>query len=357
MSIPPIQANGYQIHLGDTGYHQLNQLLADQGYTSVFILVDSHTNDLCAPRFLAELATEIRIELIEIEPGEAQKTIDSCVELWQILTELGADKKSLLIGLGGGVISDLGGFVAATYKRGIDFVAVPTTLLSMVDAAIGGKNGVDLGHLKNQIGLIAIPKMVLVDVPFLASLPQNEMRSGLAEMLKHGLIFDQSYWELFQDLSQLDSDYLEVLILRSIEIKNSIVTQDPTEKGLRKALNFGHTLGHAIESYFLDNPNKTSLLHGEAVAIGMQLEAFLSMQKGLLNIESYVAIKKTLQALYEPVHFDENDIESIEKLLIHDKKNEGGKVLFVLLTEIGKCTFNQTVEKEWIKAAFLDYKS
>jgi 3-dehydroquinate synthase len=227
----------------------------------------------------------------------------------------------------------------------------------MVDAAIGGKNGVDLGHLKNQIGLIAIPKMVLVDVPFLASLPQNEMRSGLAEMLKHGLIFDQAYWELFQDLSQLDSDYLEVLILRSIEIKNSIVLQDPTEKGLRKALNFGHTLGHAIESYFLENPNKTDLLHGEAIAIGMQLEAYLSVQKGLLDNNSYQEIKSTLQSIYPAVLFDEIDIDEIVKLLIHDKKNEGGKVLFVLLTEIGKITFNQTVEKEWIKAAFLDYKS
>lgn len=357
MSIPPIQANGYQIHLGDLGYLALNQLLANNGYTKIFILVDSHTNDNCAPRFLAELATEIPIELIEIEPGEAQKNIATCVELWQILTELGADKKSVLLGLGGGVISDLGGFVAATYKRGIDFIAVPTTLLAMVDAAIGGKNGVDLGYLKNQIGLIAIPKIVLVDVEFLGSLPQNEMRSGLAEMLKHGLIYDKAYWELFQDLSQLDSEYLEVLIVRSIEIKNNIVTQDPTEKGIRKALNFGHTLGHAIESYFLENPNKTSLLHGEAIAIGMQLEAYLSLQKGLLEHNRYQEIKSTLRALYPTVSFDENDIDEIEKLLIHDKKNEGGKVLFVLLTEIGKITFNQTVEKEWIKAAFLDYKS
>jgi 3-dehydroquinate synthase len=356
MSIPPIQANGYQIHLGASAYQQLNQLLAHSGYTKIFILVDSHTNDNCAPRFLAELATEIPIELIEIEPGEAQKTIATCVELWQVLTELGADKKSVLIGLGGGVITDLGGFVAATYKRGIDFIAVPTTLLAMVDAAIGGKNGVDLGYLKNQVGLIAIPKLVLVDVEFLASLPQNEMRSGLAEMLKHGLIFDKAYWELFQDLSQLDSEYLEVLIVRSIEIKNSIVLQDPTEKGLRKALNFGHTLGHAIESYFLENPNKTDLLHGEAIAIGMQLEAYLSVQKGLLDNNSYQKIKSTLQSLYPAVLFDEIDIDEIEKLLIHDKKNEGGKVLFVLLTEIGKITFNQTVEKEWIKSAFLDYK-
>ena len=357
MSIPPIQANGYQIYFGDSSYQALNQLLVDQNYTAIFILVDSHTNDHCAPRFLAELATEIRIELIEIEPGEAQKNIATCVELWEILTDLGADKKSLLIALGGGVLSDLGGFVAATYKRGIDFVAVPTTLLAMVDAAIGGKNGVDLGHLKNQIGVIAVPKMVLIDENYLDTLPQAELRSGLAEMIKHGLIQDKAYWELFQDLSQLDSDYLVVLLERSIEIKNNIVIQDPTEKGIRKALNFGHTLGHAIESYFLENPNKTTLLHGEAVAIGMQLEAYLSVQKGLLDWASYLEIKSTLQAIFDPIDFELDDIEAIEKLLIHDKKNEGGKVLFVLLTEIGKCTFNQTVENEWIKAAFLDYKT
>jgi 3-dehydroquinate synthase len=357
MSIHPIQANGYQIYFGDSSYHALNQLLGNQNYTSIFILVDSHTNDLCAPRLLGELATHIPIELIEIEPGEAQKNIATCVELWEILTDLGADKKSLLIALGGGVLSDLGGFVAATYKRGIDFIAVPTTLLAMVDAAIGGKNGVDLGHLKNQIGVIAVPKMVLIDENYLDTLPQAEMRSGLAEMIKHGLIYDKAYWELFQDLSQLDSDYLAVLLERSIEIKNNIVIQDPTEKGLRKALNFGHTLGHAIESYFLENTNKTTLLHGEAVAIGMQLEAYLSVKKGLLDWASYLEIKSTLHAIFDRIEFEIDDIEAIEKLLIHDKKNEGGNVLFVLLTEIGKTTFNQTVENEWIKAAFLDYKT
>ncbi len=357
MTITPLQANGYTIHFGSSKYEELNQLLRDRGYSKLFILVDTHTNDFCAPLFLSELATEIPLELIEIEPGEEQKNIATCVELWQILTDLGADKKSLLLSLGGGVLSDIGGFVAVTFKRGIDFIAVPTTLLAMVDAAIGGKNGVDLGHLKNQIGLIAVPKMVLIEVNFLSSLPQNEMRSGLAEMIKHGLIFDKNYWLLFQDLSQLDSDYLEVLILRSIEIKNSIVLQDPTEKGLRKALNFGHTLGHAIESYFMSEPDKTSVLHGEAVAVGMVLASYLSAKKGLLDWESYQTIKSGITTIFDPIDFDENDVDGIEKLLIHDKKNEGGTVQFVLLTEIGKTTFNQSVEKEWIRAAFTDYKT
>lgn len=357
MQNPPLQANGYSIHYGSSKYEELNQLLFNQGYLKIFLLVDTHTNDNCAPLLLAELATEMPIELIEIEPGEAQKTIASCVEIWEILNELGADKKSVLIALGGGVLTDLGGFVAATYKRGIDFIAIPTTLLGMVDAAIGGKNGVDLGALKNQIGVISAPKMVLIDVDYLNTLPQTELRSGLAEMIKHGLIYDKKYWELFQDLSQLDSDYLEVLLLRSIEIKNNIVLQDPYEKGLRKALNFGHTLGHAIESHFLAHPTHKPLLHGEAVAIGMQLEAYLSVQKGLLDWASYHEIKGCLQDLFEPVEFDEQAIEAIENLIRHDKKNEGGKVLFVLLTEIGKATYNQTIENEWIKVAFLDYKT
>src|SRR5690606_23930895 len=162
-------------------------------------------------------------------------------------------RKSMLINLGGGVISDIGGFVACTFKRGIDFINVPTTLLAMVDASIGGKNGVDLGNLKNQIGIIREPKAVLVLPEFLETLPSNEMRSGLAEMLKHGLIYDKNYWNQFKNLSNLNTDDLNNLIHQSIQIKNNIVSEDLTENGIRKALNFGHTLGHAIESYFLEN--------------------------------------------------------------------------------------------------------
>ena len=246
----PISANNYTIHFNQKGYEALNELINNAKYSSIFIIVDEHTNEYCLTKFLPNIATEITIEIIEIEAGEEIKNITTCVEIWSILSDLGADRKSLIINLGGGVITDIGGFIASTFKRGIDFINVPTTLLGMVDASIGGKNGVDLGNLKNQIGVINVPKMLLIDTDFLETLPQREMRSGLAEMLKHGLIYDKKYWEEFLDLSKIDFADFDALIYRSIEIKNEIVKQDPTENGIRKALNFGHTLGHGIESHF-----------------------------------------------------------------------------------------------------------
>src|SRR5690606_16511663 len=196
-------------------------------------------NEFCSGIFLAELATEIEIEVIEIEAGEEQKNISTCIEIWNILLELGADRKSLIIGLGGGVITDITGFVASVFKRGIDFVNVPTSLLGMVDAAIGGKNGVDLGNLKNQIGTITLPEMVLIDPRFLNTLPNDQIRSGYAEMLKHGLIFDKEYWDKLSDIKNIDFSDLEELIMESVAIKLHITSQDLNESGLRKTLNFG----------------------------------------------------------------------------------------------------------------------
>ncbi len=172
-------------------------MIIENSYSSIFIIVDEHTNEYCLTKFLPNLAVEIPIEIIEIEAGEGIKNITTCVEIWNILSDLGADRKSVIINLGGGVITDIGGFIASTFKRGIDFINVPTTLLGMVDASIGGKNGIDLGILKNQIGVINVPALLLIDTNFLETVPQNEMRSGLAEMLKHGLIYDKKYWDQF----------------------------------------------------------------------------------------------------------------------------------------------------------------
>jgi 3-dehydroquinate synthase len=352
-----ISANGYPIYFSETGYNTLNETLSAEHYSSIFILVDSHSNTHCLPTFLPYLVTEIPIEIIEFESGESSKNIATCVQIWEALTELGADRKSLIINLGGGVVTDLGGFIASTFKRGIDFIHVPTTLLAMVDASVGGKNGVDLGHLKNQIGVINVPKMILIDSTYLETLPQNEMRSGLAEMLKHGLIYDAAYWKQFLDLSQLDFADFDTLIYQSIEIKNNIVMQDPTENGIRKALNFGHTLGHAIESYFLENENKKTLLHGEAIAAGMILESHLSWQKQCIHEKDYLEIKNTLNSIFDRIVFEESDLDPILDLLIHDKKNEYGTIQFALLEGIGKIKINQTAEKELIIAAFLNYKT
>ena len=353
-----IKANGYPIYFGEDEYQSLNKFIEENNYSNIFILTDTHTNDYCLPKFLPFLATEKAIEIIEIEPGESEKNIDTCVELWKTLTELGGDRKSLLINVGGGVITDIGGFVASTFKRGIDFIHIPTTLLAMVDASVGGKNGVDLGNLKNQIGVINVPKMIIIDTFYLNTLPENEFRSGVAEMMKHGLIYNYNYWTHFSKLSkQPQFDYLSQLIHRSIEIKNEIVMQDPTENGIRKALNFGHTLGHAIESYFLENQNKKTLLHGEAIAVGMILESYISWQKNLLSEAEYLEIKKGINAVFETIIFEENDLQPILDLLIHDKKNEYGKIQFALLDGIGNIKINQEVENELIIKSFADYKS
>ncbi|MEC4005190.1 3-dehydroquinate synthase [Flavobacterium sp. SUN052] len=350
-----IEANGYSIFFNEIGYQKINEIILKNKYSSLFILVDEHTNNYCLPEFLPNLAVEIPIEIIEIEAGEGIKNIATCLEIWSILSDLGADRKSAIINLGGGVITDIGGFIASTFKRGIDFINVPTTLLGMVDASIGGKNGVDLGNLKNQIGVINVPQILLIDTSFLETLSQREMRSGLAEMLKHGLIYDKNYWEQFLILSEIDFADFDDLIYRSIEIKNEIVKQDPTENGIRKALNFGHTLGHAIESHFLESA--APLLHGEAIAIGMILESYISKEKGLLSNEEFHQIKYTLTDIYEKHVFAEKDIDSILKLLIHDKKNEYGKVQFALINGIGKIILNQSVENEIIIKSFDDYKT
>ena len=350
-----ITATQYSVYFDLEGYETLTELLIPSRYSKIFILVDENTSQYCLPHLLNNLATEIEIEIIELEVGEIHKNIETCTEVWGALSELGGDRKSVLINLGGGVISDLGGFVACTFKRGIDFINIPTTLLSMVDASIGGKNGVDLGNLKNQIGIICEPKGVIVDTQFLNTLPQNEMRSGLAEMLKHGLIFDKKYWDKFKDLKDLHTEDLNQLIHQSIQIKNTIVCEDLTENGIRKSLNFGHTLGHAIESYFLENDAKTTLLHGEAIAVGMILESYISREKNLLTNEEYQEIKYIINDVFEKIEFTPFDIEKIIELLIFDKKNEFGKVQFALLDGIGKIKINQESDNTLIYKAFEDY--
>ncbi|CAM3931513.1 3-dehydroquinate synthase [Flavobacterium cucumis] len=350
-----IQATNYSVFFNETGYEKLASYLTASSYSRIFILVDENTSQYCLPHLLNQLATDIEIEIIELEVGEIHKNITTCTEVWGALSELGADRKSILLNLGGGVITDLGGFVACTFKRGIDFINIPTTLLAMVDASIGGKNGVDLGNLKNQIGIIREPKAVIIDPSFLSTLPQREMRSGLAEMLKHGLIYDKLYWDKFKNLTNLNTDDLNELIHQSIQIKNTIVCEDLTENGIRKALNFGHTLGHGIESFFLESEDKKTLLHGEAIAAGMILESYISKEKGLLSNEEYHEIKYIINDIFEPIVFEATDIEKIIALLIFDKKNEFGKVQFALLDGIGRSKINQESDNKLIYKAFEDY--
>ena len=352
-----IVANNCTIHFNNACYSSVNNHIKKNNFSKIFILVDENTHQYCLPSFLEKLETEIVIEIIEIESGEINKTINTCVGVWDTLSELNADRKSLLINIGGGVITDLGGFVACTFKRGIAYVNVPTTLLSMVDASVGGKTGVDLGHLKNQIGVISNPDLVLIDTQFLNTLPQNQMRSGLAEMLKHGLISNEAYWNKFQNLAQLTLDDLDTLIYESVMIKKHVVDVDPFENGLRKTLNFGHTLGHAIESYFLSNSNKTPLLHGEAIVIGMILACYISTELVGFPKQLTLDIKKLFINYYGKVTINKSEYAAIMELLKYDKKNNHGNINFVLLESIGNLKIDCLVDDAVIIDAFEFYAS
>lgn len=335
-------------------YLSINQYLNDLNASIIFLLVDSNTHTFCLPYFLSHIETNTTIEIIEIESGEEHKNIETCLGVWNTLTELGADRKSVIINLGGGVITDLGGFVACTFKRGIKYINVPTTLLSMVDASVGGKTGVDLGNLKNQIGLISSSDLVLIDTKFLETLPKNQMNSGLTEMLKHGLITNDVYWKKMVNYIFNDGN-LDDLIYESVVIKHEVVTKDPNETGLRKTLNYGHTLGHAIESYCLENPNKPSLLHGEAIAIGLILECYISHKLLGFQLEKLQNVKETILKLFPIIEFTKRDIDEIIELMKFDKKNTHGNINFVLLEDIGKHKLDCQVNNNIIKDAFHYY--
>ncbi len=350
-----IQAKDYQVVFQEAGYEKLAALINKNVYSTLYLLTDTNTNTNCTAHFLANLPVKSTIEIIEIAAGEEHKNINTSVSLWETFVALGTDRKSLLINLGGGVLTDIGGFVATTFMRGFDFVHVPTSLLAMVDASVGGKNGVDLGGLKNQIGTINNPKLVLIDTTFLNTLPAKEMRNGLAEMLKHGLIADADYFKKLTNLSDFTLADLDALIYRSIEIKNNIVLSDPFERGERKKLNFGHTLGHAIETQSFDTASPLS--HGEAVIIGSIMALYLSTKVLKFDISLAKTIKTTLLKTYEKVNFDKNQITAIFTLLKHDKKNVNGQVNFVLLDKIGKASINHHLDNESLVEAFEFYKS
>jgi len=349
-----IISDSYAVHFNKTSIKVLNSHLEHKNYSLIFILVDENTHELCLPQFMSEITGDYTFEIIEIESGEINKNIETCVGVWEALSELGADRKSILINLGGGVLTDLGGFVASTFKRGINFINVPTTLLAMVDASVGGKTGVDLGSLKNQIGVINQPEMVLIITDFLDTLEEKQVKSGFAEMLKHGLIQNKAYWNALKKTKSLEQ--MKSHILASVEIKNKVVLEDPTEQGLRKILNFGHTLGHAIESYFLESEDKKTLLHGEAIAIGMILEAYLSHKLLHLSYTALEDIKKIFLERYERVDFTDADLDNILKLMKFDKKNSHGKINFVLLNSIGHPEIDVHIPTQLLKESFAYYK-
>ncbi|HKL34761.1 MAG TPA: 3-dehydroquinate synthase [Salegentibacter sp.] len=342
------------VYFQEDGFLKLNAYLKKANPSKIFILVDNNTHRDCLAVFLQKLEATENIEILEIESGEINKNLETCTGIWNALSELDADRKSLMINVGGGVVTDMGGFIASTFKRGISYINIPTSLLAMVDASVGGKTGVDLGNLKNQIGVINHAEMVIIDSNFLGTLPQNEMRSGLAEVLKHALISSESYWNKVTNLDQLSLEDLDEIIKESVEIKAKVVTEDPEENGLRKTLNYGHTLGHAIESYFLTHPDKTTLLHGEAIAIGMILATYLSKELQEFPEDKLNEISSEILDIYERVVFSEEDIQQIIDLMKYDKKNSHGNINFVLLKDIGNTVIDCKVPNKLIWDAF-DY--
>ena len=349
-----IITSSYAVHFNQNAYTAINDYLSANSYSSLFIIVDENTYEHCLPQFMAAIQGDYHFEVLEIESGEINKNISTCTNLWQALSDLDADRKSLVINLGGGVVTDLGGFVASTFKRGVDFINVPTTLLSMVDASVGGKTGVDLGPLKNQIGVINQPVMVLVVSEFLKTLEERQLHSGYSEMLKHGLIQSSFYWETLKVISTFDG--LDDTIYNSVAIKNKIVLQDPTEQNIRKILNYGHTLGHAIESYFLESEHHNTLLHGEAIAVGMILEGYLSYKLTGLKKEELDDIKRTFLKRFPKVNFTPDDINNILSLLKFDKKNSHGKINFVLLKSIGEPAIDVQIPNDLYADAFSYYQ-
>lgn len=339
------------IRLGDAALDYLGATLKERRYSRIFVLVDSHTAQCCLPAF-TDWFPDTELTPIAIPSGEAGKNLETLTGVWQQLIDRGGDRSSLLINLGGGVVTDLGGFAASTFKRGIDFIHVPTSLLAMVDAAIGGKNGVDLGHLKNQVGVIRPPVSVCIFPEFLQTLPGRELISGKAEMYKHGLIASREHWDSIKSLTGIPDTRL---IEGSALIKGQVVAADPEERGWRKILNFGHTLGHAIESYFLERNPDDPFLHGEAIACGMILEAFISHKVLGLDRSELLEISQTLKGVYPKIPIKTSDYQTIESLMLHDKKNVNGEVRFVLLRGIEEPVPDVAVTVDEWREAFSYY--
>jgi 3-dehydroquinate synthase len=337
--------------IGPAALPALAELLRQAPPSRLFVLADTNTARDCYPRLRPQLPAH---ELLVIAAGEEYKTLATCTDVWSWLTENHADRHALLVCLGGGVVTDLGGFCAATYKRGLRCVGVPTTLLAQVDAAVGGKTGVDFQGFKNHIGVFQEPEAVVMDPAFLATLPPGELRSGYAEVIKHALIADAAAFASLRGLAVAAVPDWTPLIRHSVAIKETIVAQDPHERGPRKLLNFGHTVGHALESYLLAQPGR-AVRHGEAVAAGILCESWLSAQRGLLSADELAEVREIVSLSFEPLRFAESEIEAIAAYALHDKKNRGDIIKCTLLRGLGHGIFDQPITLAEIATALRAY--
>ena len=370
-----------QIIISNDIEHDLATAVAESEHDRVFVLTDDTTHECCLPKVAALLAQYDAVP-ITIAHGDQHKTLAALGDVWTALQQGGATRHSLLINLGGGMITDLGGFAAATFKRGINFINIPTTLLAMVDAAVGGKTGINFGGLKNEIGAFADARFVIINTSFLDTLDAENLCSGYAEMLKHALISDERMWaeHVNYDLLQPDLAELQRMVAESIAVKERIVAEDPHEHGIRKALNFGHTIGHALEEFALQQatlsggavvstaptnqttggavvstaPKKRPLLHGYAVAFGLIGELYMSARKAGFPTERLHQTARFIRENYAQTEFTCNDYPTLLNLMRHDKKNTSGVINFTLLHNIGDIRINQTATDEEICEA-LDF--
>ena len=367
-----------QIIISNDIEHDLATAVAESEHDRVFVLTDDTTHECCLPKVAALLAQYDAVP-ITIAHGDQHKTLAALGDVWTALQQGGATRHSLIINLGGGMITDLGGFAAATFKRGINFINIPTTLLAMVDAAVGGKTGINFGGLKNEIGAFADARFVIINTCFLDTLDAENLCSGYAEMLKHALISDERMWaeHVNFDLSQPDLAELQRMVAESIAVKERIVAEDPHEHGIRKALNFGHTIGHALEEFALQQaggavvstaptnqttgstaissaPGNRPLLHGYAVAFGLIGELYMSARKAGFPTERLHQTTRFIRENYAQTEFTCNDYPTLLNLMRHDKKNTSGVINFTLLHNIGDIRINQTATDEEICEA-LDF--
>jgi 3-dehydroquinate synthase len=346
-----IKLKDYNIYIGDI-WTSLRAFLAEKKYSKIFVLTDENTQKHCLP-LLSEGISGEKLHVLTIQSGELNKNIRTCEAVWQQMMRAGADRKSVLINLGGGVIGDLGGFCAGTYYRGISFIQIPTTLLSQVDSSIGGKLGIDFDHVKNSVGIFKNPDAVFISSEFLQTLSLREVRSGFAEMIKHALICSAPQWKTMSQIHDLKNVNWVELIAPSLMVKKRVVVKDPFEMNVRKSLNFGHTIGHAVESFFLEKEN--ALLHGEAIAIGMVCEAYLSYKKTGLSRSELDKITHFMVKTYGKQQLPPEHFGSMIAVMAKDKKNEGATINCTFLKKIGNFVINCTVTQEEVVESLYFY--
>lgn len=338
------------LYIGQSTNDSLSQILQTQFSDSKKIIL---TDDNVFEYWMEQLVTSVPelsdAEVIQVPEGEESKCLEIAVQVWETLSDHKVERGDVIINFGGGVITDLGGFVASVYKRGLCFINIPTSLLAQVDASVGGKTGIDLGPFKNQIGTFNDAHTVFVNPNYLSTLSKDELRSGYAEMLKHGLIASRNHWNDLKKVDYNQTEKLTGLIYDSIQIKNTIVSADPFEKNVRKALNFGHTVGHAIEGYLLQKTEP--IKHGLAIAWGMVTESYIAYKAGLLGKDDWDEINYILTDFYKKPDISVIDFPHLLSLMENDKKNVGGKINFTLLSSIGTYIINQEVEKDDIEEA------